>query len=466
MALLLENLRNETVEDRLVDMKDNQFCPALSRLRREMSRIAAGDKAQHDRKLELIDQFAAAIFGDGMRNDTEHQTIITGPNNCYSICEHRLALAREHDDLQKRMATVLGDAFTARQTFGALIRDKMQALAASSADTIEHAWWSSVAIASCCGLLFALMAFRMAQLLRKKFHEIITTSAQLKVALEQAESANRTKSQFLANMSHEIRTPLNGILGFAEILRRGGGTQEQRTAYFNTIATSGRHLLTLIDDILDLSKIEAGHMEFECVPVSPHQIISDVLSVMRVRAQEKCIDLECGWSGGTPETILTDPMRLRQLLMNLVGNAIKFTEKGAVQLQATVNLESPEPRFCITVQDSGIGISPNNTSESFRPSTRPTLRSPGVSAAPDWGLPLAGILPRRWGAILPSKASPAAAAPFVWPSKPDRSTESASSKRRHARRSCARRAQNKNGSLASRRPGFSSSTTARRIASC
>ena len=171
-----------------------------------------------------------------------------------------------------------------------------------------------------------------------------------------AEAASQAKSEFLARMSHEIRTPLNGILGFAELLRRGLGSAEQQDAYLQTINSSGRHLLSLIDDILDLSKIEAGRMEFEQIRCSPHQIITEVLSVLRVRAQEKGLSLECCWTSGVPETIQTDPARLRQLLMNLVGNSIKFTERGGVRLLATIDPQASEPRFVIEVHDTGIGI--------------------------------------------------------------------------------------------------------------
>ncbi len=175
-------------------------------------------------------------------------------------------------------------------------------------------------------------------------------------AKDAADSASRSKSEFLANMSHEIRTPLNSILGFTELLRRGGGFSDQDRAHLDTISSSGRHLMTLINDILDLSKIEAGHFEFERIRCSPHQIISEVLSALRVPAQERGLSLECRWASGVPETILTDPARLRQVLTNLVGNAIKFTEQGKVEVVATISTDSPEPRFLIEVHDSGIGI--------------------------------------------------------------------------------------------------------------
>jgi signal transduction histidine kinase/CheY-like chemotaxis protein/HPt (histidine-containing phosphotransfer) domain-containing protein len=227
-------------------------------------------------------------------------------------------------------------------------------------------------------LLSALLAFivlslglsrkRAVMLANDMTADLRASEQTIRHAKDAAESANRSKSEFLANMSHEIRTPLNGILGFADLLRRGADSdQSTRDEWLRIIHSSGRHLLELINDILDLSKIEAGHMEFERVRCSPHQIISEVLSVLRVRAQEKCLSLECRWTSGVPETILTDPVRLRQLLMNLVGNAIKFTERGGIKMLATVSPDSAEPCLVIEVHDTGIGIPAERIDGVFSP---------------------------------------------------------------------------------------------------
>ena len=196
---------------------------------------------------------------------------------------------------------------------------------------------------------------------------------QCQILLEQktvAEIANHEKSHFLANMSHEIRTPLNGIMGFTDVLRRGVGSKAEQRDYLDVIYKNGEHLLSLINDILDLSKIEAGRMEYEKRNYSPHKIISEVLSTMRVQAKEKGLSLECQWTSSVPETIHTDPMRLKQILMNLVGNALKFTKQGSVKLVATLDQSQSSPQFVVEVHDTGIGIEAQNLKNIFSPFTQ------------------------------------------------------------------------------------------------
>jgi two-component system, sensor histidine kinase len=191
-----------------------------------------------------------------------------------------------------------------------------------------------------------------------------------RLVMEQAcaatEAANRAKSQFLANMSHEIRTPLNAILGFAEILRSGAvDDDDERHDYVDTIYESSNHLLELINDVLDLSKIEAGRMIIEPVRCSPLEIVAMVLSIMRARALEKGLPLTCQWPNGIPATISTDPLRLKQLLMNLMGNAVKFTQRGEVRLVCRLTGGPDRARIAFDVIDTGVGIAPDKLEAIF-----------------------------------------------------------------------------------------------------
>lgn len=197
----------------------------------------------------------------------------------------------------------------------------------------------------------------------RKSHE-----RELQVAMEEAEAANRIKGEFLANMSHEIRTPLNSILGFAELLVRDVDEDERmRRDYADTIRTSARHLLELINNVLDLSKIEAGKMQVERTRFSPHQLIAEVVSLLRVRAAEKGIVLDYRWDSPIPETVVSDPHRLRQLLINLVGNAIKFTEQGSVMIVASTKQADEGSRLLLEVRDTGIGIDAAKLEDVFQP---------------------------------------------------------------------------------------------------
>ncbi len=185
-----------------------------------------------------------------------------------------------------------------------------------------------------------------------------------------AEASTKAKSEFLANMSHEIRTPMAAILGYADILLNEGESQtrEERVDALETIQRNGQYLLDLMNDILDLSKIEADKIVLERNLCSPMQVVSDVVSLMQVRAKAKNLALAVEYDGPLPQTIESDPLRLRQVLINLVGNAIKFTELGSVRVKVRVlaNLETP-PRLSFDVVDTGIGLTTEETERLFQP---------------------------------------------------------------------------------------------------
>ncbi len=192
----------------------------------------------------------------------------------------------------------------------------------------------------------------------------------IRKAKETADAANIAKSQFLANMSHEIRSPLTAILGFTENLLEPAMSESERRAAIKTVLRNGEHLLEIINGILDLSKIEAGRLEVELIPFSPVQLAADVVSIMRVRASAKRIPLLLKFCGAIPETILTDPTRLRQVLLNLVGNAIKFTEAGRVELEVSLVEADDRRQMQFRVTDSGIGLTPDQAARLFRPFTQ------------------------------------------------------------------------------------------------
>lgn len=224
---------------------------------------------------------------------------------------------------------------------------------------------------------------------------------ELAQAKETAETANRAKSAFLANISHEIRTPITAMLGAAEFLgragvdSRGGGLDAD---HIDMILRNGRHLLALIDDLLDISRAEAGKLQVKRVSASLMEILTDVVAVTEPLHRRPGVEYRVVYDTPIPDRIETDPTRLRQALINLAGNALKFTETGHVRVRVAVRDKQPEPRLQVTVEDTGPGIPPGQADKVFETFTQfRTGTTTGFAEGVGLGLPLVRFIAAELG---------------------------------------------------------------------
>jgi signal transduction histidine kinase/ligand-binding sensor domain-containing protein/CheY-like chemotaxis protein len=240
-------------------------------------------------------------------------------------------------------------------------------------------WFRSLVALLIAGTIWAIYRWRVKNLklqtarleveVKQRTHELQVAKDSAEQAKNTAEYANQAKTIFLANMSHELRTPLNAILGFSNLLRENHPVPEKERKDLDIINRSGEHLLTLINDVLDMAKIDAGRVVIENAPLDLRDLISGVMDLMRLRAGEKGLELSTVETAGFCQFIEADGEKLRQVLINLVGNAVKYTERGSVILQ--VGSEPAQgPQNCkllIEVQDTGIGIASNEQARIFEP---------------------------------------------------------------------------------------------------
>lgn len=239
---------------------------------------------------------------------------------------------------------------------------------------------------------------------------------QLRAAKERAEAADRAKSEFLAVMSHEIRTPLNAVLGFASLLQQSPLNEEQQS-WLTTICTSGESLLALLNDILDFSKIEAGHLELRCEPVALAALLDQLGSMFRARADEKGLVIEISAPPDLPQVILTDPQRLTQVLTNLVGNAVKFTPRGSIRIEARALPPQPprsDRRIYFAIHDTGIGIPQNRRDRLFKPFSQVDSSTTRNYGGTGLGLAICDRLVRLLGGEITVDSTPGEGSTFAF----------------------------------------------------
>ncbi len=234
---------------------------------------------------------------------------------------------------------------------------------------------------------------------------------ELRAARAEAERASRAKSDFLASISHEIRTPMNSVIGFTELLLDEELSPRQRE-YTERLQVAGRSLLALIDDILDMSKIEAGRLDVEAIPFSPGQIVDEAIAVIRPQAMAKGLGLVATGTGDLPPWIKGDPTRLRQILLNLLGNAVKFTDVGRISISSTVIGSDDTAQLQFAVTDTGIGISVERQPSLFQEFSqvdRATARRHGGTGL---GLSISRRLAEAMGGTVGVESSPGAGSRF------------------------------------------------------
>ena len=233
----------------------------------------------------------------------------------------------------------------------------------------------------------------------------------LESAVQKADNANKAKSTFLANMSHEIRTPLTAIIGYAEVSLDSSQTMQERTTALKTIVRSGNHLLNIINDILDFSKVEADQLDVELVSEDPFQIVFDVESLMKPHAEKKGLEFNVLYDFPLPTRFSTDPVRLKQILLNLCSNAIKFTDQGAVSITVGCDCQNQVMQF--VVKDTGIGMSPEQLKKLFKPFQQADSSITRRFGGTGLGLSLSKRLAEKLGGTIEVRSMPGKGSQFI-----------------------------------------------------